>query len=341
MAGPNPNGTALVCQACAKWPALPSLTLARKLYAAHPLTWNTLEACRMAITRRRGRHTGGKSRRWPLVKHIIPSTAPRTQAKYALPKSDARPFQPYRVPLGRTTQRAAVLGDIHLPYHDRPALQAAIASARAWLRPDDLLFLNGDTLDFHAVSRFEKNPHARNLKGEIDTCRAFLDHLHEQMPKVRILWKDGNHDERLDKFVRLKAPELYDLKEIRLAELLSLEHRGIEYVTGKRPVYLGKLPVLHGHEWPTPVLGPVNAARGLFLRAKASAMVNHHHQTSEHTEPDVNGGIITTWSNGCLCDLHPEYAVYNKWNHGIARVEFTADSFQVSNHRIHAGKLLN
>lgn len=335
----NSTGTEIVRDACARWPSLPSLTLARKLIKQHPLIWQTVDAARAAICRRRGRRLNLRRKNGG-VSQVIACTAPRTTRHYApLPPSDAKPFVPYRLELPHATTRIAVLGDIHLPYHDTAALTAALDTAEKF--SPHIIFLNGDTLDFHGVSRFEKNPHARNIKGEIDICRDFLDHLAERFPRVRILWKDGNHDERLNKFICAKAPELYDLREITLPHLLNFAGRGIDYITEKRPVYLGKLPVLHGHEWPTPVLGPVNAARGLFLRAKASAMVSHHHQSSEHTEPTVDDGIITTWSLGCLCDLHPQYAVFNKWNHGAANVEVTASAYSVKNYRIHAGKVLN
>ena len=86
---------------------------------------------------------------------------------------------------------------------------------------------------------------------------------------------------------------------------------------------------------------PVNIARGLFLKAKVSAMQGHNHQTSEHTETDMNGRITTTWSVGCLSELHPMYMPLNKWNHGFAFVEVQPDGdFQVQNKRIHKGEVL-
>ena len=70
-------------------------------------------------------------------------------------------------------------------------------------------------------------------------------------------------------------------------------------------------------------------------------MVSHHHQSSEHTETTLGDSIITAWSIGCLCELHPRYARFNKWNHGAANIEVTADSYQVHNYRIHEGRALN
>jgi hypothetical protein len=71
-----------------------------------------------------------------------------------------------------------------------------------------------------------------------------------------------------------------------------------------------------------------------------SAMQGHNHQTSEHTESNMNGEITTTFSLGCLCELHPAYLPINKWNHGFALVDIDGKEFHVRNYRIHKGKVL-
>ena len=52
---------------------------------------------------------------------------------------------------------------------------------------------------------------------------------------------------------------------------------------------LGALNLVHGHEFGGSIFSPVNIARGLFLPGKVSAMQGHNHQTSEHTESNMNG----------------------------------------------------
>jgi predicted phosphodiesterase len=334
----NPRGTELVAAACRRWPALPSRTLARKLTHDHPGVFSGIDAARCAVQRRRGRISGHRA-----CSVTIASTAPTHpwNPEGYLPKSDESVFEPHVVETDRDT-RALVLGDIHIPYHNIPSLTCALDSGR---RTDcRLVILNGDTLDFHRLSRFQKDPGSRKPKEELARANQLLDAIDELFPKARKIWKDGNHDERYDHYLAAHAEELFDVikEQCSLAKLLELESRGWEVVTDKRPIYLGRLTLIHGHEYPTPVLGPVNAARGLFLRAKDCAMVNHHHQTSEHTDPTIRQKIITTWSLGCLCDLHPMYARFNRWNHGFAEVELARDGdFQVHNHRVHEGRLLN
>jgi hypothetical protein len=78
----------------------------------------------------------------------------------------------------------------------------------------------------------------------------------------------------------------------------------------------------------------------LFLRGKTSALQGHSHQTSEHTESDMNGRITTTWSVGALCELNPAYMPLNRWNHGFCVVDLSETQFDVRNKRIYKGKVL-
>lgn len=321
---------------------MPSRTLARKLRSENPGVWPTIDAARLAVIYARGRRSNTRN---PPVAGIIPSTAPRVahnpRRAYKLPESDEKPFVPHEVEVDRDTE-ALILSDIHVPYHSSKALRAAIEVGRR--RDCRILILNGDTLDFHHLSRFVRDPRLRRAKAEIDLVNELLDTLDELFPKARKIWKDGNHDERYDHYIMQQAEEVFDLIKAHasLEKLLHLEARGWEYVSEKRPILLGKLPVIHGHEYPTPVLGPVNAARGLFLRTKGCALTGHHHQSSEHSETTIDGSLITTWSTGCLCDLHPAYARFNKWNHGGSVVTATpSGNFQVYNFRIRDGKVLN
>ena len=49
---------------------------------------------------------------------------------------------------------------------------------------------------------------------------------------------------------------------------------------------------------------------------------------------------MSTWSTGCLCDLHPDYRPLNNWNHGFAIVEVAKDgTFQVQNKTVINGTI--
>jgi predicted phosphodiesterase len=334
MSYANPTGAQIVKKALRRFPTLPTLTLARKLYGEHREVWSNLDACRSHIRLFRGARGEDKRKSFKDKEHYRDPQKPYNP--YRLPKSFEQVWEPFII---EGPQRVAVIGDVHIPYHNIGAVTAFLD----WLKPKrpTLIIINGDLIDFHRLSRFCPDPKSRSLKDEIKATVQFLRVLRRTFPKARIIWKKGNHEERLDPYLVLKAPELLDLDEFKFENLFSLEKLKVEMVDEKRVIKLGKLAIIHGHEYPTPVLGPVNAARGLFLRAKANALVNHHHQSSEHTEPTINGDMITCWSLGCLCELNPKYARLNKWSHGAAYVEVQADgTFEVENKRILNGRVL-
>ena len=137
-----------------------------------------------------------------------------------------------------------------------------------------------------------------------------------------------------------KAPELLDVPDFQLPSLLRFEDVGVEEVRDKRPIKLGKLSVIHGHEYSFAISNPVNPARGLFLRARVNAVMSHLHQSSNHSESDMDGDITTCWSTGCLCGLHPLYRPLNKWNHGFCFADIGADgAFEMWNPRIIDGRV--
>jgi len=202
------------------------------------------------------------------------------------------------------------------------------------------VILCGDWIDFYGLSRFVKDPRKRSVKDEIEELHEILAIIRNALPGARIIYKLGNHEERLDNYLMVNAPALYGMAEIELESLLKLSELGIEVVKDKRIIKIGHLAIIHGHEYIYSISNPVNPARGLFNRAKKSAICFHHHQTSEHTEPTISGDIITTWSGGCLCGLNPEYMPLNKWNLGFVEIYDDAGFYRVNNRRIVNYKLL-
>ncbi len=234
--------------------------------------------------------------------------------------------------------KALILADAHIPYHDRAALLAAIDHGKR--NGADLIILNGDAADCFSVSFWEKNPEQRDFPEEAKTVRMFLKQLRSTFPNARIIYKMGNHEERFERYMRVKAPELLGVDLCSLEAIFQFNEHGIESCGGKRPIKLGDLNVIHGHEYRFAISNPVNPARGLFLRCKAYAMCGHFHQSSYHTEKTVEQNVIATWSTGCLCDLHPEYMPMNNWCHGFAFVEVGEDGkFDAQNKVIKSGKI--
>ena len=285
----------------------------------------TLEQARLRIRRVLGQN-GASRRRYATVPR--PPRSPGQMVE--MPTSIAEPWTPCVL---EARGRIGVLSDTHVPYHSDIAVRAAVEHLRdAGLAA---LLLNGDVADFYSISRWQKDPAARDFRGELEAVRQFLAWLRGQFPDIPIIYKAGNHEERWTHFIWQHAPELSSEPLMSLVAWLKLGDVGIELVEDQRPVMLGRLPVLHGHELPKGLAAPVNVARGAFLRTLSTVLVGHSHRSSGHAESDMWHNEIFTWSTGCLCDLTPEYARVNRWNHGAAIVTVHDDGeFDVENFRI-------
>ena len=307
-------------------PDAPSQTLARRL-VKEANGAITLNQARKRMQRQFG-VAGAKNR-----KTMKPS-APRKQRAageiLAMPKSMAETWTPHRM---NVIGNVGILSDVHVPYHS----EIAVAAAVGFLKDQELsaLLLNGDIADFYAISRYMKDPKQRDFKGELEAVRDFLAYLRQEFPDIPIVYKTGNHEERWQHWLWQHAAEISDDPRMSLTAWLGFNENNIELVEDKRPVMLGKLPVLHGHELPSGMAAPVNVARGAFMKTLSTVMVGHSHRTSNHAESDMWHKETGCWSTGCLCDLRPEYARINRWNWGFAMVAIhKGGAFDVHNYRV-------
>ena len=134
-----------------KHPDMPSLKLARIMYAKESAAFKDVEDCRRTIRVIEGK--AGKADR-----HIVTNPAPnRPYNPYKLPESDEAKYEPYVLKY----KRILCISDIHAPYHSKSALTAVIKYAKEY-KPDCIL-LNGDFFDFHGMSRFLKDPRKKNF----------------------------------------------------------------------------------------------------------------------------------------------------------------------------------
>jgi len=318
----------IVLEYLGKFPNSATMSLSRLILKENPLDFTTLENVRNLVRTYRGERGKNSS------KVSIVGRRDEQQRKDAiarkLPESDYQKCEPFIIPKGQNN--ILILSDIHFPYQDNKALELAINYGIE--NKVNAIYLNGDTLDFYQCSRFTKDRRLRDMAGELQMGREFLKLLQDTF-KCPIYFKIGNHEKRYEDYLMIKAPELLGIDDFKLEQLLRFREFGVTLVKDKQMALAGKLPILHGHEWYGGFAPPVNPARGLFLKAKESAIVGHHHRTSEHTEKTLGGDVTTTWSTGCLCGLEPEYAPYNNYNHGFAHVVVGKDgNYQLKNMRI-------
>ena len=313
---------------------MPTLKLARIMYKDHNLLFKDVEAARDALRYIEGKR--GEERKTHVGDRSFILEGERPRNPYNLPESDEEAYAPYYL---TGHKRVLVINDIHLPYHNIEAITAAFDFAVK--EKPDAIFINGDVLDFHSVSYFEKDPRKKHFAQELDMFKEFFITLQRTFG-AKVYFKFGNHEERYQKFLFMKAKELVGVDEFELSNIIKARAEGIEIIQDKRIVLMNQLPFIHGHEFGRSVFSPVNSARGLFLQAKHSCVKGDSHVTSEHTEPNIMGKIMTTWSVGALCGLTPQWLPLNKWNHGMAIIDLdeNGEDFLFRNYRIYKGKVL-
>lgn len=316
---------------CKRFPNAGDLTLAKKALKDEPKLFASLEVARSRVRYIRG-HNGGRNRKKlkdkVLVKPVTNNTNP-----FDIPDSHTVERSVWRLP--RSIKRVLLLSDIHFPYHDKKAITAALSYGKR--KKVEAIFINGDALDFYQLSFHEKDPRQTSIPEEIKIAQDFFRSLKKNFPKALIYFIPGNHEYRLQRYLRVKAPELLDCDEFRLDVILKLGEIGIHYIPHGTKCYFGKLLVEHGDK--IKGAGGVNPARTLFLRLKRHAICGHFHRTSESTERIYDGEVVVTYSVGCLCELEPRYMEVNNHNHGFAIVEMEGQNFTVHNKKIVNGKV--
>jgi len=329
MAGKQTLKGSIVEEQLRKFPNTPSKTLAAKIYKGNNEVFKDAEEVRTVIRYYRGAN-GNKTRKEQVTGRDIAKDweGKATYNPFGLPESFETDFTPFDLP--KSCKKILHLSDLHIPYHSITAVTTALHAGREY-KPDTVI-LNGDLLDFYQLSSFEHDPRKRHFSQELEAGREFLRILRNEFPDAQIYFKKGNHEERLERYLKVKAPELLDIEEFQLNILLRFGELKIHTIPDKRIVRAGKLNILHGHEFRTPIIAPVNPARGYFMKSKDNIICGHSHRSSHHSEPTLGGKQLAAWSVGCLAELSPEYMPINSWNWGYATVDVFEDgTFAVDN----------
>jgi len=220
------------------------------------------------------------------------------------------PRQPV-VPVG--IEKHVNLGDTHGVFVDQPTWATVLDFIRDF-KPDQINLL-GDIADFYDISRFDKNPNRRVvLAKEIEFTRdVVLAELRRAAPKARIIWVEGNHENRLQRYLWSRAPEIASLPGLDMRQLFRLPELRIQYT--QKAIEVGDVNLTHGHMVRK---HSGQTAKAMMDEWGKSVVHNHTHRLGAVYKTD-RGGSYLAFENGCLCSMTPEYipGVPN-WQHGFS-----------------------
>ena len=232
-------------------------------------------------------------------------------------------------------KRVGVLSDIHVPYHSMSAIICAIKHLREI--GIDCLILNGDIMDFYAISRHEKEKDLRDFPREIEMGRNFLQKIRDLFPLIPIYYKMGNHENRWQRYLNEQAEEFAQLHEMQFEQFFRLDKLSMTYVPDWQGIELGDLLILHGHEL---LAGGMNPSQSTFNKTFCNTLIGHVHRTTSTTKKNGFKEFFHTYSTGCLTQLSPKYYPFAQHNNGYAIVEIEDGKTKVQNIMIKDGKIV-
>ena len=230
-----------------------------------------------------------------------------------------------------------VISDVHFPYHDEEAMDLFFA----WLEENevDRVFLNGDILDMYSLSKFAKNPANKKaaIQEEVKACKEFLEQLREKTdaPAYFIM---GNHCQRLQTYIKTKAPELYGT--LGIPELLDFEKYNINWIPGGKEAFLQYGKTLIGH------FNKVSKHSCYTVKALAedypgfNICQSHTHRQGLFFK-STGGKTIWAAEQGCMADpKQADYVAIPNWQRGYCVITTDSEGEQIAElAQIRNGKL--
>lgn len=248
------------------------------------------------------------SARWPAAAQVLADTEPPPPCRAFV---DVRPERVSPVSAGSIL----LVPDTHVPYEDAGAWRLLLAVARE-LKPEVIVVL-GDFADCYSVSFHDKSPgRASRIVGELGTVAERLRELEAAAPSAKRVYIEGNHENRLARYVARQAAALHGLPGTTLPEILDLHARGWTWVPYHEHYRIGDLSLTHDVG-----RAGVTAVRQSRLAFGSSLAIGHVHRMAIEHERTVDGHHRVGASFGWLGDIeavdyrHRSLA-RREWAHG-------------------------
>jgi len=228
--------------------------------------------------------------------------------------------------------KVVYFGDIHAPFQDDRAISVT-AQIIADFRPDEVV-CGGDSVDFYAVSSFDRDPErVLKLQEELDIAFGCHETLTSAARSAQWYMLDANHEERWVRYLH-SHPEISSLRVLELYNLLRFNELGWKVGGAERRYCNGLLALIHGARY--------SKHAGWAIKAEMHDRFFDHHVLQLHNHKVgsyISHGPLRQMSGyevGCLCSLEPEWHPHPNWNQGIMLVEIIENVPSFNNLIFHA-----
>jgi hypothetical protein len=236
---------------------------------------------------------------------------------------------------------ALVIGDTHFGCEDQITIDLFLKTVEE-LSPE-LIVLNGDMMDFLAVSKYPKDiRYSYSLSEERKRYHVFLKTLHEITSSYgsMILETNGNHsgsgvESRWMRYLSNQLGQIGDLNDA--IEALSYENIFLPKKEWSRVKLVEHVQIgddffiMHGD-----VVRKRGGMSGMGMMDKlnTSVMMNHTHRGGMSVKrlPGIGtkkDKFIKCYENFCACSLSPVYASAPDWANGFSIVNYSDSNIAV------------
>lgn len=228
-----------------------------------------------------------------------------------------------------------IVSDTQYPYCDEVA-EAVCMDFIKQTKPDQVIQI-GDFADGYFASSYLKKeePQARpSTSSEVMLVREKAKEWKALAPRADWFLIEGNHEERIRRYLEKNAPELRELPEFRPGYFFGFEQAGWKYI---EPYGAGMWVGMPGGLWATH--GNLArkwsglSAKGHVLEQYGHSVIHGHtHRLGSfyHTNRAVDGSlnVVAGFEVGCLCSVGntPGYTGPRDWQHGFAVVHHSTTS---------------
>lgn len=211
--------------------------------------------------------------------------------------------------MNKGLKSALIIPDCHIPYEDKRAYALMLRAAKD-IDPDEIVIL-GDFADFYSVSSHAKDPRVTDLLvDEVAAVIQKLDELDKLFPRAKKVYLEGNHENRLERYLVDRAPALFGCTQV--SYLFDINKRPnwtfIPYTPKQKHLVLGS----HLYAKHTPLS---NSAKATVTKALCSLVYGHIHSMEENHIVGMDGTNHVAFSVGWLGDKNKDLVFNYVKNH--------------------------
>lgn len=209
-----------------------------------------------------------------------------------------------------------VVNDLHIPFEDQATLACV---ERFWdTFTPDLEVYAGDIVDCYQLSVFSSNPSRQfSLQDEFNATKAWLRKRVDKNPNARRVFMEGNHEDRLRRWMWKLGPAVSSLNSNTIEEQLALKEMEFEHLTWRSLVRILGCEIQHGYRASRSAAMPQNVAQLMARATNSSGICGHTHRVNAVHWTDTRGSHSYR-ENGSLCRMDLEYAPFPNWQHAFS-----------------------